>query len=124
MAKPFKTAELLARVKALSRRPKTINMAKISFGDLTLDKATMTLNGEQLTSKEAEIMAEFLQFPEKLINKEYLLAKIWGEEGLGEDNYVESYMSRIRKILKKVKSRAKIVTIRGLGYKLMDGQNV
>ena len=80
----------------------------------------MSLNGEQLTAKESEIIAEFIQSPEKLINKEYLLAKVWGEEGVGEDNYIESYISRIRKLLKKVKSKAKIITIRNLGYKLTD----
>ena len=83
-----------------------------------LDKTNATLNGEQLTAKEVEIITEFMKSPETLISKEHLLAKIWGEDGLGEDNYIESYMSRIRKLLKKVHSKARIVTIRGLGYKL------
>ncbi len=118
LAKPFKTAELVARVKALVRRPKQIDVSDISFGDLVLDKTNATLNGEQLTAKEIEILTEFLKSPESLISKEHLLAKVWGEDGLGEDNYVESYISRIRKLLKKIHSKAKIVTIRGLGYKL------
>lgn len=120
LAKPFKTIELAARIKALVRRPKAIDTAKLKYSNLELDKSNMTLNGEQLTAKEAEIIAEFMQFPEKLLNKDYLLAKIWGEDGQGEDNYVESYMSRIRKLLKKVHSHAKIITIRNLGYKLTD----
>ncbi|MBQ3352710.1 response regulator transcription factor, partial [Candidatus Saccharibacteria bacterium] len=115
---PFKTAELVARIKALVRRPKTIDISDISYGDLVLDKTNATLNGEQLTAKEVEIVAEFMKSPETLISKEHLLAKVWGEEGLGEDNYVESYMSRIRKLLKKIHSKTKIITIRGLGYKL------
>ena len=118
LAKPFKTAELVARIKALVRRPKTIDISDISYGDLVLDKTNATLNGEQLTAKEVEIVAEFMKSPETLISKEHLLAKVWGEEGLGEDNYVESYMSRIRKLLKKIHSKTKIITIRGLGYKL------
>lgn len=120
LAKPFKTAELVARIKALARRPKTINISDISYGDLVLDKTNATLNGEQLTAKEVEIIAEFMKSPETLISKEHLLAKVWGEDGFGEDNYVESYMSRIRKLLKKVHSKAGIVTIRGLGYKLTN----
>ena len=120
LAKPFKTAELVARIKAVARRPKNIDVNEVSYGDLTLDKSTMTLNGMQLTAKEAEIMMEFLQMPEELIQKEYLLAKIWGEESLLDDNYVETYISRIRKMLKGLKSRTRIVTIRGLGYKLTD----
>lgn len=118
LAKPFKTAELVARIKALVRRPKTIDISDISYGDLVLDKTNATLNGEQLTAKEVEIVAEFMKSPETLISKEHLLAKVWGEAGLGEDNYIESYMSRIRKLLKKIHSKARIVTIRGLGYKL------
>lgn len=120
LAKPFKTAELVARVKALVRRPKNIDISNITYSNLVLDKTNATLNGEQLTAKEIEIIAEFMKSPETLISKEHLLAKIWGEEGLGEDNYVETYISRIRKLLKKLHSKAKIVTIRSLGYKLTD----
>lgn len=120
LAKPFKTAELVARIKAILRRPSEIKDNELVFSNLVLDKTNMTLNGEQLTAKEGEIMIELMSAPEKLVSKEHLLAKIWGEEGLGEDNYVESYMSRIRKLLKKVHSRARIVTVRNLGYKLVD----
>lgn len=118
LAKPFKTAELVARIKALIRRPKTIDTSNITYGDLILDKTNATLNGEQLTAKEIEIIAELIKSPEILISKEHLLAKVWGEVGLGEANYVESYMSRIRKLLKKIHSKTRIVTVRGLGYKL------
>ena len=120
LAKPFKTAELVARIKAILRQPSEIKNNELTYSNLVLDKANMTLNGEQLTAKEGEIMTELMSAPEKLVSKEHLLAKIWGEEGLGEDNYVESYMSRIRKLLKKVKSQAKIVTVRSLGYKLVS----
>lgn len=118
LAKPFKTAELVARIKALIRRPKNIDISDITYSDLVLDKTNATLNGEQLTAKEVEIITEFMKSPETLISKEHLLAKIWGEDGFGEDNYIESYISRIRKLLKKIHSKARIVTIRGLGYKL------
>lgn len=120
LAKPFKTAELVARIKALVRRPKAIDVSDIIYGDLALDKTNATLNSEQLTAKEVEIIAEFMKSPETLISKEHLLVKVWGEDGLGEDNYIESYMSRIRKLLKKIHSKVRIVTIRGLGYKLTN----
>ena len=118
LAKPFKTAELVARIKAIVRRPKTIDISDVTYSDLTLDKTNATLNGEQLTAKEIEVITEFMKSPETLISKEHLLAKVWGEVGLGEDNYIESYISRIRKLLKKIHSKARIVTVRGLGYKL------
>ncbi len=119
LAKPFKTVELIARIKALVRRPKAVDLTKISYSNLVFDKNNATLNDKQLTAKEAEIIVEFMNNPEKLINKEHLLAKVWGEEGLGDDNYVETYISRIRKILRSVHSHAKIITIRNLGYKLL-----
>ncbi len=120
LAKPFKTAELIARIKALVRRPKAVDINTFTFGDLVLDKSNATLNGEQLTAKEAEIVTEFIKNPNKLISKEYLLAKVWGEENICDDNYVETYISRIRKLLKNVHSHTKIITIRSLGYKLSD----
>ena len=124
LAKPFKTAELVARIKALVRRPKTIDNKDVSYGDLVLDKTNATLNGQQLTAKEIEIISELIKTPDILVSKEHLLAKVWGENGFGEDNYVESYMSRIRKLLKKIHSKTRIVTIRGLGYKLTSKENV
>ena len=120
LAKPFKTAELAARIKALVRRPKNVDIADVTYSNLVLDKTNATLNGEQLTAKEVEIISELMKSPEVLISKDHLLVKVWGGESMGEDNYVESYMSRIRKLLRKVHSRAKIVTVRGLGYKLTD----
>ncbi|MBR3122314.1 response regulator transcription factor [Candidatus Saccharibacteria bacterium] len=120
LAKPFKTAELAARIKALTRRPKSVNLDQISYGDLSLDKSNACLNGEQLTATEAEIVAALIESPEKLVSKDYLLAKIWGEDNLAEGNYVESYMSRIRKLLKKLNCKTQITTVRSLGYKLTE----
>ena len=121
LAKPFKTAELVARIKAVARRPKNVETGEIVYSDLALDKTNATLNGVQLTAKEVGIVTEFITNPDKLISKEHLLAKVWGGENICDDNYVEAYISRIRKVLRGVKSRAKIVTVRGLGYKLTEG---
>ena len=121
LAKPFKTAELVARIKAVARRPKKVDTGQITYGNLVLDKNNATLNELQLTAKEAEIITEFMTNPDKLISKEHLLAKVWGEENIYDENYVETYISRLRKTLKGLKSRAKIVTVRGLGYKLAEG---
>ena len=124
LAKPFKTAELAARIKALVRRPTAVDLTSITYSNLTLDKANATLNGQQLTAKEAEIITEFIKNPNQLISKEHLLTKVWGEDNICDDNYVETYISRIRKLLKSVHSHAKIITIRGLGYKLSEKANV
>lgn len=120
LAKPFKTAELVARINALSRRPAEMQERKISYLDLTYDLDEKQLNGINLTTKEADIVHELMKTPEKIVKKEYLLNKVWGGDAYGEDNYIEVYMSRLRKVLKKLKSRAKIMTVRGLGYKLVE----
>lgn len=121
LAKPFKTAELLARINAVVRRPAKIRDEVLQFGGLNYSMGEKTLNGESLTAKEASIIAELMRTPEKIVKKEYLLNKIWGGDAYGEDNYIEVYMSRVRKLLKKLGSKAQIVTVRGLGYKLVEG---
>lgn len=120
LAKPFKTAELLARIAAVSRRPAKIQGQRLAYKDLTYDSDEKALNGAALTTKEAGIIRELMTTPEKIVRKEYLLSKIWGGEAYGEDNYIEVYMSRVRKLLKKLGSKVQIVTIRGLGYKMVE----
>ena len=117
LAKPFKTAELVARLKALVRRPPIAETKSLEFGDLKLDLGNRTLNGVELTDKEAGIFEMLMKSPDSAITKEQILAHVWGEEF--EDNYVEVYISYLRKKLEKIKSKVKIKTIRGLGYKLI-----
>lgn len=119
LAKPFKTAELVARINALARRPAAVQDRKISFLNLEYNIDERELNGVRMTTKEADIMHELMKTPEKIVKKEYLLSKVWGGEAYGEDNYIEVYVSRLRKLLKSLHSEAKIMTIRGFGYKLV-----
>lgn len=119
LAKPFKTTELVARINALVRRPAEINNTEITYLDLRFNPREKVLNGVTLTKKEADIIGELIKTPEKVVAKEYLLNKIWGDEVYSEDNYVEVYVSRLRKLLKKLNSKTKIVTMRGTGYKIV-----
>lgn len=120
LAKPFKTAELLARINAVVRRPSQIQNQLLEYKDLKYDMDEKELNGMPLTTKEAGIICELLRTPEKIVKKEYLLNKIWGGEAFGEDNYIEVYMSRVRKVLKKLGSKTQIMMVRGLGYKITE----
>lgn len=119
LAKPFKSVELVARIKALLRRPSDVKGEVYKYGDIVFDAKQKTLNDRVLTAKEAGIIAELIKSPEKLIPKEFLLGKVWGSEAYGEDNYIEVYMSRLRKTLRELKVSVKIKTLRGLGYKLV-----
>jgi DNA-binding response OmpR family regulator len=119
LAKPFKTAELVARIKALMRRPAEMKDEKIRYLDLVYDDSEKSLNGVSLTAKEAGIICELMRAPEKIVKKEYLLNKVWGGDAFGEDNYIEVYISRLRKALRTMGSEVAIKSVRGLGYKIV-----
>lgn len=119
LAKPFKTTELIARINALCRRPPLQTTKTYSFGDLTFDVDNRTLNGQTLTSKEADLMEILIKNPEQVHKKSSLLAHIWGNEAIAEDNYVEVYISYLRKCLRELNSKVQIKSLRGLGYKLI-----
>ncbi len=119
LAKPFKTAELVARINAVMRRPSEVVDKVYTFGDLTFNETEKTLNGKALTAKEADIIYELIKAEGRLIPKEFLLNKVWGGEAYGEENYIEVYMSRLRKTLRELGAKTKIKTMRGLGYKLV-----
>ncbi len=120
LAKPFKTAELVARIKALMRRPAEIQDETVKYLNLVYDVNEKSLNGVTLTAKEAGIIHELLKTPGKIVKKDFLLNKVWGGEALGEDNYIEVYISRLRKVLRKIGSRAEINSVRGFGYKIVE----
>ena len=118
LAKPFKTAELVARLRALVRRPALIKTDCLEYEDLKLDLNNRTLNGVELTDKEAGIIEMLMKTPESATQKEQILAHVWGTEAEFEENYVEVYISYLRKKMKQIGTKVKIKTIRNLGYKL------
>ncbi len=118
LAKPFKTAELIARLRALTRRPALAETKTLNYEDLKLNLTNRTLNGVELTDKEAGIFEMLIKNPGSAVTKEQILAHVWGSEAEFEDNYVEVYVSYLRKKLKSTKSKVEIKTIRNLGYKL------
>ena len=120
LAKPFKTAELIARINALTRRPPMAEVEKMSFGDLELDLTNRTLGSETLTDKEAEILKMLMKTPASAVTKAQILAHVWGSDSEYDENYVEVYISYIRKKIVKISDKVKIKTIRGLGYKIVN----
>ena len=120
LTKPFKTSELIARLNALTRRPPLVDAKVISYEDLKFDLTNRTLNSIELTDKEAGIFEMLIKTPGSAVTKEQILAHVWGSEAEFDENYVEVYMSYLRKKLKALKSRTQIKTIRNLGYKLTN----
>ena len=120
LAKPFKTAELIARIKAVCRRPALAKQEKLRFGDLVYDSVNRTLNDLALTDKEAQILMMLIKSAGSAVTKQQILAYVWGADAELEENYVEVYVSYLRKKMKQFDSTATIKTIRGLGYKLVE----
>ena len=119
LAKPFKTKELIARLNALTRLPALRESKTLKYEDLELDSENRTLNGISVTEKETEILEMLIKSGDKTMQKDYILAHVWGADMMAEDNYVEVYMSYLRKKLKSLHSTVEIKTVRGLGYKLV-----
>ncbi len=119
LAKPFKTAELIARINAISRRPPIAEKRVLGFGDVEFDLDNRTLNGTLLTDKEAEIFEMLVKNAGTAITKAQILAHVWGADAELDENYVEVYISYLRKKLQLISKQVKIKTIRSLGYKLV-----
>lgn len=125
MTKPFVPQELLARVRAISRRQGDVILEEITFADLRLGLSTNILYSQdkqlQLRYKEFEILRVLISNPGITISKETLINKIWGPDSEAEDNNVEAYISFLRKKLAYLGSQANIATIRKVGYRLEEG---
>jgi len=122
MTKPFNPEELLARIRALSRRQGDVVLEELTFGDLTLNLSTNDLwcgsKSVHLGYKEFEILKILMSNPKILISKDTLITKVWGTESNVEDNNVEAYISFLRKKFYYLGSKAGIGTIRKVGYRL------
>lgn len=122
LTKPFIPGELLARVRAISRRQGEVVMDELKYEDLTLSLSNYTLSSNEkslpLGPKEFEVMRLLMTAPNVIVPKENIIVKVWGAESDAEDNNVEVYISFLRKKLKHLGSRVSIVTVRKIGYHL------
>ena len=123
LVKPFHIRELLARVRALTRRPYEMKETNIlTYADLKFDRTNRLLQkGNQeltLTVKETELLYRLIKTPETLLTKEQLVLRVWGADSNIELGNVENYISFLRKRLKELHSRCEIKTVYGTGYKL------
>lgn len=122
LTKPFSTDELLARLRAATRRKGEMVIDEQKFDDLTLDLSGYFLScGDKkihLGAKEFEIMRVLMSNEGIVLSKETLINKVWGAESEATDNSVEAYMSFLRRKLAFLGSRVAIVSARRQGYYL------
>ncbi len=124
MTKPFVPAELLARIRSLSRRSSGLVAKSLEFGDVALNLETCELScGEksvELAAKEFDVMRELLLNKNGVTQKENLIFSVWGQDALVDSNNVEAYISFLRKKLKFIGSKVRIATRRMIGYQLEE----
>lgn len=126
LTKPFQLKELLARLRAVSRRKGEMEDQDISFGDLILDTKRCAISCKdtgktmKLGLKEFQLLEYMLRNRNQIITKEQIAEKIWGFDSEAEYNTAEVYVSFTRKKIKFIGSKVKIKAVRGVGYTLEE----
>lgn len=124
LPKPFVVGELLARIRALTRRTSVMETPELTFGDLLLDRVAFKLvcgeKSEHLGNKEFQIMEALIRRQGSPTPVEYLMDHIWGYDASVEPGVVWTYMSYLRRKLEGLGSNVRIGMRRGFGYVLEE----
>ena len=123
LVKPFAAEELMARIRAMSRRPRQWESSQIiRLGDVVFDREQKTLEKEgqscTLSRRESELMEMLLKNPSQILPRGLLLSRVWGPEAEVEEGNLDNYIHFLRRRLRSVGSTLEIRTVRGLGYQL------
>lgn len=122
MTKPFAPEELIARIKALTRRKGEVVLDKTSFDDFNFNASSNTLSkgtkSVHLNYKEAEILKLLLSKPDVIVSKDEIITKVWGYDSDAGSNNVEAYISFLRRKLNFINSDTEIKSIKKMGYRL------
>lgn len=122
LAKPFDMGELLARVRAVTRRGTGAASDSITYGDITLNKQSFELSTStgsvRLGGKEFGIIELLISNPSSIISTEKIMERVWGYDSDAEINVVWVYISSLRKKLAQIGATVEIRASRGLGYTL------
>jgi two-component system, OmpR family, response regulator len=123
LVKPFDPVELVLRVRALLKRYRITTSNVIKLGEIELDRKTYQViykNGKKMSipMKEFELLYKFGSYPGQLFTRDHLIDQIWGIDYEGDERTVDVHIKRLRERFTEFESEFKIVTIRGLGYRL------
>ena len=124
LSKPFAKGELLARIRAMTRRRAEFTPDLIETGNIRLNKQTYELLSEnaslRLGSKEFQMLEMLMANPKCLISTEQFMERIWGYDAQADINVVWVYISYLRKKLASLDANVKIKAVRGVGYTLEE----
>ena len=124
LPKPFNNGELVARVRALTRRGRAYTPQVLAAGNITLDCATFELRCKDqaiaLGSKEFQLLELLMRQQGRLISTEQFMERIWGYDSEAEINVVWAYLSYLRRKLEAVGANVRITARRGQGYLLEE----
>lgn len=123
IVKPYDVGELLARIRALQRRPALLeNTNLMTYDDLSfhLDSHKLCSNNKdvQLSRRESVLMEYFLKNSEQTLTRQLIYTRVWGPDGEVEDGNLDTYIYYLRKHLRNLNSRVQIATVHGIGYRL------
>ena len=122
LTKPFSFAELLARLRALARRPPLERPAVVEVGDLRLDPATRQVwrDGTEidLSAKEFALLETFMRRPGEVLSRYQLLEHCWDYGYENRSNVVDVYVRYLREKVDRPFGRTSLETVRGAGYRL------
>lgn len=127
LTKPFAMKELLARVRALTRRREEVVDSSLEFGNVSLDRLTFqvtTPNGSaKLGNKDFQMLEMLMTNPGQILSVDQFMDKIWGYDSEAELNVVWVYVSNLRKKLKSLGADITIKAHRGIGYSLIKNED-
>lgn len=122
LTKPFNAGELLASIRARTRKDKTALGMYLSVGNVRLDSSTYKLCGPEksvkLTKKEYQLLEYLMLNDGKILSRDMIIPHVWGPDSEADLNNLEVYISYVRKKLKYVGSEATIITTKGVGYSI------
>jgi two-component system response regulator RegX3 len=128
VTKPFSTAELLSRVRAILRRRDLdranggVTVRRLGGLQIDLGRHEVLVDGERvhLTLSEFKVLALLAEQPESVISRRQLMQHLWASEHVGDEHACEVHISNLRRKIERDASRPeRLVTVRGMGYKLI-----
>ncbi|MBC1798857.1 response regulator transcription factor [Listeria booriae] len=124
VTKPFEPQELIFRVRALLRRYNQASEVKIKIGHITIDQKSYTITAGNrelmIPIKEFELLYQLASYPNRTFTREELIERIWKRDYDGSDRTVDVHIKRLRDHFDEKMDGIRIVSIRGIGYKLEE----